>query len=49
MKRTIVAIRFNLVVLTTIDFLAATLKGNEERLIYTAMEVVNRPDLGRFE
>lgn len=41
--------RFNLVALTTIDFFDATLKGHPECLIYMAMEVVNRPDLGAFE
>jgi dienelactone hydrolase len=41
--------RFNLVAVTTIDFLDATLKGHPESLIYMAMEVVNRPDLGGFE
>jgi dienelactone hydrolase len=41
--------RFGLVVVTTIDFLNATLKGYPESLIYMAMEVVNRPDLGAFE
>ena len=41
--------RFNLVCVTTIDFLNATLKGHPESLIYMAMEVVNRPDLGGFE
>ena len=41
--------RFNLVALTTIEFFDATLKGHPESLIYMAMEVVNRPDLGAFE
>jgi predicted esterase len=41
--------RFDLVAVTTIDFLNGTLKGHPESLIYMAMEVVNRPDLGAFE
>ena len=41
--------RFDLVVVTTINFLDGTLKGHPESLVYMAMEVVNRPDLGAFE
>ena len=41
--------RFGLVATTTIDFLNGTLKAHPEFLIYMAMEVVNRPDLGAFE
>jgi dienelactone hydrolase len=40
---------FDLVSATTIDFLNANLKGYPESLIFMAMEVVNRPDLGAFE